>query len=170
MIPVMARNRSVYMLIDVNGLALDESLEFDFSEDMQVSNVPVKAHIKGSLVSTNEGHIAKGDINAVLSLKCDLCLDEFKVELELPFDEIYSNNGSDPEKEYRSFSDKIIDLKPAVEADILLNMPMKAVCSENCKGLCPKCGQNLNKGECGCDREYSNPVFEKLMDLFEDKG
>jgi len=78
-------------------------------------------------------------------------------------------NEINSEKEFWDFSDKTIDLKPAVVADILLNMPMRAVCSDDCKGLCPKCGHNLNEGECGCDREYRNPQFEKLMTLFNDK-
>lgn len=159
------------MLIDVNKLALGESTDFDFSESMQPDGVPAKVHTSGKLTHTKEGYVLKGDINAVLSLNCDICLDGFTAELDIPFDEVFSNaeTPADSEKEFWSFSDKSIDLKPAVEANILLNMPMKAVCSDNCKGLCPVCGHNLNKGDCGCDREYSNPVFENLMTLFEDR-
>ena len=160
------------MLIDVNNLVLGDSEEFAFSQSMQPNGVPAKVSIKGILTYTKEGYVLKGNINAVLSLVCDKCLDSFTSELDLPFDEVFSNAEpeADSEKEFWNFSDKSIDLKPAVEANILLNMPMKAVCSDNCKGLCPVCGHNLNKGDCGCDRGYSNPVFENLMTLFEDPG
>lgn len=157
------------MLIDVNALTRGESLDFSFEEAMPVDGVPADVKISGSVAFTKEGYIVKGEINAVLSLKCDLCLEDFTSDIRLDFDEVYSKSEPDKEDvEYWDYTDKVIDLRPAVKANILTNMPMKAICSENCKGLCPVCGQNLNKGSCDCDREYSNPIFEKLMDLFED--
>ena len=81
--------------------------------------------------------------------------------------EVFSEDV-DSEKEFWELSDKTVDLKPAVIADIMLNMPMKAECSDHCEGLCPKCGHNLNEGDCGCDRGYINPQFEKLLTLFKD--
>ena len=155
------------MLIDVKKLSLGEQLDFDFKENLVVRNVPVEAHVFGKVSFTEEGYIVSGNFDAVLNLKCDLCLDAFTQRAEGVLDEVYSNDA-DEEKEYWHFEDKTLDLQPALEANIMLKIPMKAVCSDNCRGLCPKCGQNLNKGECGCDREYSNPVFEGLMDLFKD--
>ena len=157
------------MLIDVNALTLGNAQEFLFEESISVKGVPVDVKTGGSVAFTKEGYVVSGDINAVLNLKCDLCLEKFTSDIKLGLEEIFSNSvPENDEKEYWPVTDKAIDLRPAVEANILLNMPMKAVCSENCKGLCPVCGKNLNKGDCGCDREYSNPVFEQLMTLFED--
>lgn len=161
------------LIVDVNNLPLGEQLNFNCKSDLDIngSDVPAKVDVRGIISRTKEGYILNGSIDAVLSLNCDLCLDNFTVALDIKLDEIFVSDTipADNDKEYWSFSDKIIDLKPAVVANILLNMPMRAVCSDNCKGLCPKCGHNLNKGDCGCDRAYSNPAFEKLMTLFGDE-
>ncbi|MCD7905534.1 MAG: DUF177 domain-containing protein [Clostridiales bacterium] len=66
-----------------------------------------------------------------------------------------------------------MDLEPLVYAELLLNFPMKNLCREDCKGLCIKCGHNLNEGDCGCDRFIGNPEFEKLKFLLnnnDEKG
>lgn len=155
------------MLIDVNNLTVGQDLDFALSERFDVESALVDAKIDGQISRLKDRYLVRGQINAVLSLNCDLCLDTFKVELNLSFDESFSDDENSDE-EFWDFSDKTIDLKPAVIANILLNMPMRAVCSDDCKGLCPKCGHNLNKGDCGCDTGYVNPQFEKLLTLFND--
>ena len=100
-------------------------------------------------------------------MNCDLCLSAFETKLDFDLNEIFSENP-DSDEEIWELSDKTIDLKPAVIANIILNMPMQVLCSDDCKGLCPKCGHNLNDGDCGCDRGYVNPQFEKLLNLFND--
>ena len=60
-----------------------------------------------------------------------------------------------------------LDLKELVLSDLLLNLPMKHLCREDCKGLCPKCGANLNEGECGCNRKPVDPRFAALRDLLD---
>ena len=48
---------------------------------------------------------------------------------------------------------------------VLLALPMKALCGVNCKGLCPSCGTNLNFGSCNCLKEQFNPHMDKLLEL-----
>ncbi len=161
------------MLINVNSLAPKDSIAVNI--EGQRVDIPhddasyALASVNGTLTNTGDGaYVFEGEVKAVLSLNCDLCLEPFKTDIEFTCREVFCNEINS-EKEFWDFSDKTIDLKPAVVADILLNMPMRAVCSDDCKGLCPKCGHNLNKGDCGCDRGYRNPQFEKLMTLFNDK-
>ncbi len=161
------------MLINVSNLAPKDSLPVNIkAERVDISNrdsAYALVDINGSLVNKGDGtYVLEGEVKAVLSLNCDLCLKSFTTDITFTCNEVFCNEINS-EKEFWDFSDKTIDLKPAVVADILLNMPMRAVCSDDCKGLCPKCGHNLNEGECGCDREYRNPQFEKLMTLFNDK-
>lgn len=156
------------MLIDVNNLTVGKDVSFSFKEKLEVSNAVADVIAEGQVSMLKDRHLVRGQINAVLSLNCDLCLDTFEIELNLPLEESFSDKEISDE-EFWDFSDKTIDLKPAVIANILLNMPMRAVCSDDCKGLCPKCGHNLNKGDCGCDTGYVNPQFEKLLTLFNDK-
>ncbi len=154
------------MLLDVKELALGDRKEFDFNNELSVGGVPCSTHTSGTVVHTEEGYAVTGRIEAVLTLACDRCLDSFSKNIVCALDEVYSNDINE-EKEYRSYEDKVLDLTDAVAGAVMLEMPLKALCSENCKGLCFKCGQNLNKGECGCDRGYVNPAFDGLMDLFK---
>ncbi len=160
------------MLIDVNNLTAGEELAYNCEQTLNIpvetGVAPADVKVWGSVSTVKDGYLVKGQIKAVLSLNCDLCLDAFTKELNLDMEEVFSNKENSDD-EFWDFSDKTIDLKPAVIADILLNMPMKAVCSDDCKGLCPKCGHNLNEGDCGCDRHYVNPQFEKLLTLINDK-
>jgi uncharacterized protein len=60
-----------------------------------------------------------------------------------------------------------LDLDALVQNEILVNWPVKILCKEDCKGICPKCGQNLNVGNCGCDTFVPDPRMAVLKDIFE---
>ncbi len=157
------------MLIDVKYLA-DKREEFSFNERLMfprgnyMMNADVKA--EGSVYRKNSEYIVEGKVKTVLNLNCDLCLSAFETTLDFDLNEVFSETPDSDE--IWELSDKTVDLKPAVIANIMLNLPMQVLCSDDCKGLCPKCGHNLNDGDCGCDRGYVNPQFEKLVNLFND--
>lgn len=167
------------MLIDIKNLA-GVKRDIDCSDKLFFNRsgikVPAEVELKGTVYKDNSSYIVDGKVNAVLELKCDLCLSPTKLSLEIPFNEVFSAEQPDeePDDEIWVLSDeevrsKKIDADAAVTADILLNLPMRVLCSDNCRGLCPKCGHNLNDGDCGCDRTYRNPQFEMLLDLFKDE-
>ncbi|HEY2030087.1 MAG TPA: DUF177 domain-containing protein [Myxococcales bacterium] len=64
-----------------------------------------------------------------------------------------------------TYEGKELDLRPAVREQILLSLPSAPVCSEDCKGLCPRCGKDLNEGECGCDRTVMDPRWAALKGI-----
>lgn len=160
------------MLINVDNLLIGESIKVDFSKNIALpkdycEGDHISVNLNGTLRNNDGEYIFKGKVSTVLSLYCDLCLEKFSYDLTFDMSEVYSKTENF-EKDYFVFSGRTIDLEPAVLSNILLNIPMKAVCSDGCKGLCDKCGHNLNESECGCDRTYINPKFEKLKILFED--
>ena len=59
-----------------------------------------------------------------------------------------------------------LDVDKLAYGEALLNWPSRVLCSEDCKGLCPVCGQNLNRSECGCDRTQLDPRMAKVLDIF----
>ena len=61
--------------------------------------------------------------------------------------------------------DMQLEVDELVYSEVILNLPSKHLCREDCKGLCIKCGKNLNEGDCGCDFSEPDPRFEKLRDL-----
>ena len=70
--------------------------------------------------------------------------------------------GATDEEGYKG---KEIDLARAIREQILLSVPPSPLCSEDCKGLCPKCGKDLNDGECGCDRTVLDPRWAALKGI-----
>ena len=73
-------------------------------------------------------------------------------------------------KEIENSEAEGIDLKEAVREQILLNMPNKVLCKDDCLGLCPDCGINLNKESCDCGENKINPKFAALSKLLEGEG
>jgi len=106
---------------------------------------------------------------------CDRCGDEFIATLTNQFRITYLFGRSKMESEdidlyYLSFEEDKIDLTQDVIDYAKLSVPMKKLCSEECKGLCPGCGVNLNKESCSCINDESNPVWSELLKLKDIKN
>lgn len=90
----------------------------------------------------------------VLRLFCDRCLDEFERSYQLAFEHLLTTRLMNTDNdEYLVLEDGLLDLEQLALDDILLSLPTKLLCREDCKGLCEHCGQNLNHGSCGCSEE-----------------
>lgn len=83
--------------------------------------------------------------------QCDRCLNEFDREYSMDFEHILIRTESYDEDEYVQCPDDTLDVNELAISDLLLSLPSKILCKESCKGLCPKCGKNLNAGDCGCE-------------------
>lgn len=110
----------------------------------------------------------KGTFETVLNTVCDRCLDDMKTTVSYRFDEIFFRNGIQEEEEDYTYTGDLLSLDKMVYDAIVLSLPHQLLCREDCKGICPACGQNLNNGSCGCeprDADETNP-FAKLKGLF----
>ncbi len=101
---------------------------------------------------------------------CDRCLIEFDLIIDCSFKLIYSydqsfSNPEYDEMKFLNFHDTEIVIDEDVREMIMVSVPIKLLCSEECKGLCTKCGKNLNSSDCGCDREINNSKFDELKKL-----
>jgi len=124
------------------------------------------------LTGTGSAILAEGTVKTAVQLSCARCLKPFSLPIEAPFGETYYPAGPEQKihrEEWISFEDEVIDLRPEVMETILIALPMKAVCREDCRGLCPSCGQNLNTGDCNCRHEKIDPRLAVLMDLAKHK-
>lgn len=161
------------MVIDIGKLEKGSHMNVEFCEKIQLpkaylskANPLIKAQL--DISNVNGRYIVKGIVNTVLSLTCDKCLEAFEKNISYDINEVYERNEKTDEEIYL-FEGSKVDLSDMLISNTVLNIPMKAVCKEDCKGLCYKCGQNLNVSECGCDRAYVNPYFEDINILFDDK-
>ena len=78
-------------------------------------------------------------------------------------------NDSEDNDDYIISNDGYIDADEALTEQILLELPLKHLCKEDCKGLCPKCGTDLNKSTCNCETKEPDPRFDVLRKLLENK-
>lgn len=166
------------MLINIDAFDEEQSRFVSFSKNITLPleysvNGSASVFVSGNIIRLDGKFRFKGQVSATFNINCDLCLEPFDFNLSFNIDEVFCRSDADFESydeknNFWTFSGTIINIEPAVLSDILINMPMKAVCSENCKGLCPVCGCNLNIKNCGCVKTDFNPEFEKLKALFEE--
>lgn len=105
-------------------------------------------------------------VNARLNAECGRCLGRFVKDFSFDFEHIIvrSLQGEDTGDYVVALCDRV-DLDELGISDLLPEMPSKLLCREDCKGLCPKCGADLNESNCGCKDRYSQDVFAEGMHL-----
>jgi uncharacterized protein len=121
---------------------------------------PVHLRLKLSVV--NRRFIAMGSYDTCLSMECHRCLGRYEYPV--------SSTDYIWEQPVRLSGDEIIDLTEGIREEIILNLPLKNLCSEDCLGLCPRCGKNLNEGPCGCPQAEPPSTFSELDTLFGNQG
>lgn len=122
----------------------------------------VQATVKLNVLFLNPHVEAEGEIVCKIVGCCDRCLAETEKTEVLPFHQIFFKDNAE-EDGYCYFGSKL-DATKAVCDEIALSLPTLFLCKPDCKGLCPVCGKDINKGECGCSREKQN-VFSALKNL-----
>lgn len=153
-------------------------LEFELTETLEgmethLGDAELKEpiNLKGTMTNLGNCFILKADIKTVINMKCSRCAKNVEYIVDIPIIERFVGDKAieaEPEEdEVWFFEGNVIDLKDAVISSISLSMPMKILCSDGCKGLCPKCGQDLNESDCGCDMTEIDPRFAKLSELFK---
>ncbi len=116
-----------------------------------------------------------GHLRGELELSCCRCLDPFTMPVATDFDLWYVprlESAGEGEKQVEEddlatafYADDQIDLGHLIMEQFQLALPMKPLCDEACKGLCPQCGTNLNTDSCGCTQEWIDPRLEALKKL-----
>ena len=116
-----------------------------------------------------------GDFSASFELACARCLAAVPEKLTRQFDLLYRPLGADAGREELSvtaveaevgyYKGSGLLLEDALREQVLLAVPLKVICREDCKGLCPHCGQNLNLGECSCAEPVEDPRWAALKDI-----
>jgi uncharacterized protein len=126
--------------------------------------------VSGRLSNNGEALQLIVQLETVLSVQCDRCLEEVLLPLEFEFIENYSqkNDYGDETIENNEFimiEDDLIDIAQAVRENIVLNLPMRVLCASDCPGICPQCGQNLKDKKCNCSSESVDPRLAILAKL-----
>jgi len=120
-------------------------------------------------------YLLGGRVKTTLELPCSRCLEPFEIPVDLAFDLRYlprTVNTGEGEREIQEddlttafYENETIDLGQLMREQFFLALPMKPLCSDECKGLCPHCGTNLNRGTCDCARDWVDPRLAALAKL-----
>lgn len=163
------------MLCNITNFAPNELRELRFTHKFEVPHSyhiidnSVLAVIEGTLsVSSNGMFLFEGNITYDVHYICGMCLEHAITKIGIDFSERFSETSSDDD-EIWSINDKIIDITEPIRTCILLNLPVKILCKDDCKGLCTSCGINLNLENCNCDTSDIDPRWESLRSLLQEK-
>jgi uncharacterized protein len=148
--------------------AIDSTI--DLLDDGNVTSI--RGNIE--LIRTNRGILAKGTLHSEVTLDCSRCLCIYNCPLTINLEEeffpvidVVSGTSLPAPEEPDSFQideHHILDLRDAVRQNALLALPMKPLCREECAGICPECGSDLNRGLCQCANENIDPRWSKLVE------
>lgn len=147
-----------------------ESAGFNFAPPQEG---PLRVH----LAISRHGNevLVRGEIALEVGLECSRCLGSFSAALESELErylEEGAGGGDDEEEDFaeeeidiESLEKGVIDLREMIAEQIHLSLPVKPLCEEGCRGLCPRCGVDLNKETCSCTGGETDPRWEALKQL-----
>lgn len=156
-------------LFEIVGEKKEFTCSFDFSGEELYGGFPFKTPVECSGEIENRAGVVRlvFCVKFVLDLVCDRCLKPFQREENLKFEHILVQKLNTDNDDYLVCADSVLDLEELVRTDILLELPTKVLCSEDCKGLCSQCGKNLNEGECSCEKKQIDPRLAILSQLLD---
>lgn len=140
----------------------------------QVAITLEKCDVAGSIRRYRQNISFTGHISTVLTTACARCLEEaqFPVKADFSYTLLPATGTGKDEVELQTedleveyYEGEIIDLAPLIAEQVLLQIPMKVLCRESCRGLCPQCGTNLNRGGCNCRKDFVDPRWAVLRKI-----
>lgn len=179
------------MLIEIRELELHP---IDFEEEFGPGVIdlgpevhqrtPLKSEGRAQLVEEHHSkrHILKdirlkGELSTSLELACARCLEPIAQDIKRDFELLYRPQGADAgkaetpvsgtEAEISYYQGEGLLLEDVLREQVLLAVPLKVICREDCKGLCPQCGKNLNLEQCSCAEPVEDPRWSALKEIRE---
>jgi len=163
------------------GLDFELSLGEEWFSRWQEDDPDLEFAGPGNLIAQvhleKHGHdvLVRGRLEGTLNLSCSRCLTPFNFPVSTDFDLLLAP-GPAPMGEVDEeltqadldvdfYTGEVVDLEKILREQVLLTLPLKPLCSENCRGMCPRCGVDLNQETCSCPAEESTSPFAMLKNI-----
>ena len=163
--------------LNIASVLKNDGASKDFSGEVSLGKVdymgsaldfksPLK--VDGKVLNIGGTLEISGRVTGEFSTECSRCGIVVTEAFEAELFESLENDFSDVDEECISVQGNVIDISGSINACIFGNIPMQSFCREDCKGLCPVCGVNLNYNECNCDTTVYDPRFAIFRNLSEE--
>ncbi len=155
-------------LLDGSVDSVDFSVELndcDFIED----SVSARASASGTITNRSGFVLLSGSVKPELSVICARCGREFMYNEPIALEEKLTDKlANEDEEEFILLVDSALDIEELVRSALILELPSRYLCRDDCKGLCPKCGCDLNVNACSCDTNDRDSRWDVLKDYFSE--
>ena len=129
--------------------------------------------ISAELEKTHREIFLKVSVRSAGAFTCDRCLDQFRRQIQATYELVYLLSGQEPARTGERSAEiltlspdtNIIDLGEDARQFLVLSLPIRMLCKDDCAGLCATCGSNLNQGSCVCSAEEVDPRWDALKNL-----
>ena len=162
-------------VIKVTGaeVKFDDTVGFgnaEFLGESYVFDAPLA--VVGRIYNNGQSLTLDAHVKGKMKTQCARCLDTIEVDVEYDVYDLLSqrDDRTEADEDIIFFDGHEIELDDIIADNFLLNVSGRYLCSEDCLGLCPKCGQNLNEGECGCTRDVIDPRWQALADILNQQN
>jgi uncharacterized protein len=154
-----------------DSMSVSDTLEVEevrLGQDVFRGMAPVSFAV--TLSNVGEAIIAQGEVRGSFQTSCARCLCDFEADFVAEVDGFFvqpeDEAGLPEEQDRQVIVDDRLDLEPVIVESLVVEFPFAPLCSEACAGICPTCGEDLNKGVCGCAPETPASPFESLRSAF----
>lgn len=155
-------NKEMHIEAEIELTSFDSKLgSFPF-----LKKQPFELHL---INQENKRLLIQGETDVILAIPCDRCLTDIPTGIRLSFEKRIplAERASEEEREdIIEITDAHLDVDKLIYDEILVNWPMKVLCQEACKGICKKCGTNLNQQSCNCEDIELDPRMAAIQDIF----
>ena len=164
------------MLFELKSVFQNEGEEKQVNYKLDIADVdidgvfPFRTPIDVTATAKNRASLVSLTIRACFSYSrsCARCSTDFTREMDMLFEhKLAQTLVDDGNDDYIETPDFKLELDDIVISDILLSLPQKNLCKDDCKGLCQICGKNLNEGDCSCDKREIDPRLEMLKQFMD---
>lgn len=164
------------MLFELKSVFQNEGEEKKVNYKLDIADIdidgvfPFRTPIDVTATAKNRASLVSLTIRACFSYSrsCDRCSTDFTREMDMLFEhKLAQTLVDDGNDDYIETPDFKLELDDIVTSDILLSLPQKNLCKDDCKGLCQICGKNLNEGDCSCDKREIDPRLEMLKQFMD---
>ena len=163
------------MKLNVSEALHNPGQEYAFHGEQAIAPVDIggetvvfdTAVLQGAFFTDDDGGVTvDGKLTTVAHAQCANCLEPASTDIEAPFHETFVRGGDPNDDEIFAYEGYQVEFDKLAMSYAVMALPIRFLCKEDCKGLCPRCGMNLNHGSCNCkpDTDPRLAVLEQLLD------